>query len=231
MKFAMDTLYPIIPTALVAGRMSSRAVRRLAEYRNKLTDLWVTAGFGEQSEFEEYFYAHLGRQERDLAAMAQLLAEEQTDDAAGPNQDLQIDYNRLSAALANEMARVEHVDVDEARIRDWIDDVLRGTPVEYIAAAEPVDGSPPDPDDVAALGLGRYQERELEEYDTEDISDAIRQENAKKREQVQRVPEPPARASGERPMPLSIAGTRETAFSIARRIAERNWFGKLLIPL
>ncbi|TVR78599.1 MAG: hypothetical protein EA405_14210, partial [Rhodospirillales bacterium] len=51
--FAAGTLYAFIPTALVDGGMTDWAVRRLLEYRRKLSDLWVDQGFGTAPDLRE----------------------------------------------------------------------------------------------------------------------------------------------------------------------------------
>lgn len=228
MRFAVDKLYPVIPTVLVAGQMTLRAVRRLIEYHNKIADLWVTAKFGPAEEFDGYFYEHLRRQEKELAATAARLAAEAADEDFVVR-TLRIDYDQLSAALAREMACVEHVTVDEELIGEWIEAVLSGTPTEYIAAAEPADGSTPNYEALKALGY-REQRIDYESLGEQDFVEAGPVGSDRAVRHVSETPNAPATKATPAPAAAhGIADYREGAFRAAQRIAARNRFQHLLI--
>ena len=67
-KYTVEVLYQHIPTCLVQGGMSIRAVRRLITLRNGLKKAWTARSIGTVAHFDETFYGLLARQDQDLAA-------------------------------------------------------------------------------------------------------------------------------------------------------------------
>jgi ParB family protein of integrating conjugative element (PFGI_1 class) len=247
MQYAVETLLSVIPEALIHGRMTEWAVRALIEYRNRVESLWLAQRIGSAAEFEGFFLAHLSRQNGELASERAACAEEPEEAAALAALDLKIDLDRLSDALAHEASLVDHVAVDAATIRIWIDQIRKGTPVEVIAALHPADGSPPQPERLAALGLAPKPPRQPVPYDTPDMTERLRDEIARREAtrlgraaRLAAAPEPapapggdPGSGAGRRDQVFQLLSTpalRDTNRQIALRIAAGGRFSQLIIP-
>ncbi|MGH1477211.1 MAG: ParB family protein [Geminicoccales bacterium] len=100
-KYTVEVLYQHIPTCLVQGGMSLRAVRRLIQLRHGLKKAWLDRSIGSGPHFEETFYGLLARQDQDLA-----LSFVRQDSPADqfPDQRIVIDWNEFQQDFQHELS-------------------------------------------------------------------------------------------------------------------------------
>ncbi|MGI9449085.1 MAG: ParB family protein [Geminicoccaceae bacterium] len=115
MKFAVEVLYQHIPTCLVQGAMSQRAIRRLINVQNALKAMWLVRRLGTRSEYDEVFFQLLSRQDKDLAAS---FVPADPDPAVFPDDRIAIDWALFREDFAHELTIV--ADVDHQQAEAWI---------------------------------------------------------------------------------------------------------------
>jgi len=110
MKFAVEVLYQHIPTCLVQGGMSRKAVRRLILVRRALEKIWIDREIGTKADFEETFYGLLARQDKDLA---ETFVSGEHGPSRFPDARIEIDWQLLYEDMSHELTIL--VDIDHQR--------------------------------------------------------------------------------------------------------------------
>ena len=116
MKFAVEILYQHIPTCLVQGGMSERAVRQLIKIRTALERIWLDHKVGTKKGFEIVFFELLARQDRDLA---ETFVTPGRDPGAFPDKRIAIDWTCLQSDLGHEFTILVD-DLDHQQARAWL---------------------------------------------------------------------------------------------------------------
>ena len=110
MKYAVEVLYQHIPTCLVHGAMSQRAVRHIIQIRKALEKIWIDREIGSKDDLDETFYGLLARQDKDLALT--FLSPNRVS-ARFPDARIEIDWKLLYEDMCHELTIL--VDVDHQR--------------------------------------------------------------------------------------------------------------------
>ncbi len=116
MKFAVEVIYQHVPTCLVQGGMSERAVRQLIKIRTALERVWLDHKVGTKKDFEGVFFELLARQDRDLA---ETFVTADRNPAEFPDKRIAIDWGHLQSDLCHEFTILVD-DLDHQQARAWV---------------------------------------------------------------------------------------------------------------
>ena len=121
MRCAVEVLYQHIPTCLVQGAMSQRAIRNLITVRNGLETCWRQRGLGSKADFEMVFFELLSRQDKDLA---ETFLSPSDDQVAGRDERITLDWSQFAADFCHECTIVSD-DEDFFDARAWVAPVMQ----------------------------------------------------------------------------------------------------------
>jgi len=154
-KYTVEVLYQHIPTCLVHGGMSLRAVRRLITLRNGLKKAWVARSIGTVAHFDETFYGLLARQDQDLAVS--FVRDDSTPDQF-PDQRITIDWTVFQQDLQHEIS--VYAEVPYLKAGAWIAAAFRqiGKSSDVQSAPNTSEPTPSEqgPKDVLELRTAAY---------------------------------------------------------------------------
>ncbi len=133
-KYVIEVLYQYIPTCLVQGGMSLRAVRRLISVRNGLRKMWIAREVGSAAHFDETFYGLLARQDEELTLQRESTAEDDR-----PDYRLALDWDRFLSDFQYEVSTYAEISYQKAV--GWVVAAMRHLTLADDAAST----SPPSP--------------------------------------------------------------------------------------
>jgi hypothetical protein len=149
-KYTVEVLYQHIPTCLVHGGMSLRAVRRLITLRNGLKKAWTARSIGTVVHFDETFYGLLARQDEDLAKS---FVRDDSPPDQFPDQRIAIDWTDFQQDLQHDISIYAGVSYQKAGA--WIAAAFRqidkSSDVPSAPGADDVTASAPVSPDVNGL--------------------------------------------------------------------------------
>ena len=119
-KYAIEVLYQHMPTCLIKGGMTLRAVRKVISTRNCLKKAWRGRLIGSVEHFDETFYGLLARQNREFEELLGLV---DADDDSMPGQQMALDWQRFLGDFAYEVSIYAEVNLQKAV--SWVEGAVR----------------------------------------------------------------------------------------------------------